>query len=71
MTIDGAGNHPFIVNLRDVAVGNFGTDTVGIRVFPSVEGTPEATPLPVGDPLFIFEGPLTTGDVQLLDLKFT
>jgi hypothetical protein len=77
MAIDGTGNHPFIVNLRDVAVGNFGTDTVGIRVYPSVDmatpeaGTPEATPIFAGDPIFIFEGPLTTGDVQLLDLKFT
>jgi hypothetical protein len=77
MTIEGTGNHPFVVNLPDVAMNNFGVDTVGIRIFASVDmgtpqaGTPEATPVLVGDPIFIFEGPLTTGDVQLLDLKFT
>jgi len=77
MTIEGTGNHPFVVNFPDVALNNFGVDTVGIRVFASVDmgtpqaGTPEATPVLIGDPIFIFEGPLTTGDVQLLDLKFT
>jgi hypothetical protein len=77
LTIEGTGNHPFVVNLPDVAMNNFGVDIVGIRVFASVEtgtpeaGTPEATPVLLGDPIFIFEGPLTTGDVQLLDLKFT
>jgi hypothetical protein len=73
MTIEGAGNHPFTVNLPDVGDNNFGVDIVGIRVFSSVEGTPEASPVPspIGDPIFIFEGPLTTGDVQLLELKFT
>jgi hypothetical protein len=77
MTIESVGQHPFVVNLPDVAANNFGVDTVGIRVFASVDtgtpqaGTPAATPVLMGDPIFIFEGPLTTGDVQLLDLKFT
>jgi hypothetical protein len=77
MTIDGAGNHPFLATFPDVGANSFGADTVGIRVFPSVAagtpeaGTPAATPVLIGDPIFIFEGPLTTGDVQLLKLMFT
>jgi hypothetical protein len=61
MTIDGSGNHPFHVNMPDLAVGNFGTDTFGFTIWD------ESTE---SEPIFNFEGPLTTGDIQLLDLKF-
>jgi hypothetical protein len=81
MTIDGGGNHPFHVSMPDLATNGFGTDTFGFTIWDSIaeSGTPEASPVaspdveatPIGEPIFNFEGPLTTGDIQLLDLKFT
>jgi len=81
MTIDGSGNHSFHITMPDVAAGGFGTDTFGFEIFASVEvmATPGASPVatpnieatPVGEPIFNFQGPLTTGDIQLLTLKFT
>src|SRR4029079_2346566 len=62
MTIDGAGNHPFHVNMPDLASGAFGTDTFGLQVWDVSTDS---------DPIFAFEGPLTTGDIQLLDLQFS
>jgi hypothetical protein len=80
MTIDGSGTHPFHINMPDVATLGFGTDTFGFKIWDSIDsGTPEAAPIaspdveatPASEPIFNFEGPLTTGDIQLLDLKFT
>jgi hypothetical protein len=79
MTIDGSGHHQFHINMPDVAAGGFGTDTFGFKIWDDIAGTPEASPVaspdveatPVSEPIFTFEGPLTTGDIQLLDLKFT
>jgi hypothetical protein len=62
MTIDGSGNHPFHVNMPDLAVGSFGTDTFGFTIWDVSTDS---------EPIFNFEGPLSTGDIQLLDLKFT
>jgi hypothetical protein len=62
MTIDGAGNHPFHVNMPDLAVGSFGTDTFGFTIWDVSTDS---------EPIFNFEGPLSTGDIQLLDLKFS
>jgi len=79
MTIDGSGTHPFHIDMPDVATLGFGTDTFGFSIWDSIDtGTPEASPVavnedatPVGEPIFHFEDKLTTGDIQLLDLKFT
>jgi hypothetical protein len=49
----------------------FGTDTFGFKIWDDSMASSEANVTPTGEPIFNFEGPLTTGDIQLLDLKFT
>jgi hypothetical protein len=71
MTIDGAGNHPFHVNMPDLAAGGFGTDTFGFKIWDEAMAISNMEATPTGEPIFNFEGPLSTGDIQLLDLKFT
>ncbi|MFL5758328.1 MAG: hypothetical protein ACJ789_01240 [Thermomicrobiales bacterium] len=71
MTIDGSGKHPFHVNMPDLGEGDFGTDTFGFKIWDQVTATTNVDVTPTGEPIFNFEGPLTTGDIQLVDLKFT
>jgi hypothetical protein len=71
MTIDGAGNHPFHVTMPDLVAGSFGTDTFGFKIWDESMAASDANVTPTGEPIFNFEGPLSTGDIQLLDLKFT
>ena len=68
LTMDGEGDYPFTLMLTDGGGPGEGDDTLTLTVLDSGDN---AAPSPVaGDAVYSAEGPLVSGDLQLLTFEF-
>lgn len=68
LTIDGEGRYPFVLTLTDGGGPGAGEDTVTLTVLDTGDN---AAPTPVaGESVYEAEGPLASGDLQLLTFDF-